>query len=332
MLRTGYSGDLEMALYDRKNYESTTGTFYTSSPPNNYATQVEATITGKVKGTEIRFASCKSNVGGIWEFVVDGDTANPVVISTFSDSFTVYAEQVIKSGLTDTEHTVVGTFKGADPNNPPTGSAQGWVYYNVDPVNWKNRWTFLGYRKEVVNSFSNGIMQLGYASNKEYAFQFTKNGYTHWFPEHNSIGTAFKKEEPQFLLDDTPIDFTTIVQGAFYEGKKFELIQKLYFKMPEIAENLGELYITHTIKDDGVVSVTCKFKFLQDMTVTTGYVFMLPIVAATINEMLSGIGNSKVSVDEPNYYFAEEQDKVFSFAGIDSRNPNLITAMTIDYP
>jgi hypothetical protein len=332
MLRTGYSADLGMTLFDKKNYESTTGTFVTSYPPNHYTTQVGATITGKAKGTEVRFASFKNNVGGIWEFVVDGDTANPVTISTFSPTNVAYQEQIIKSGLSDTEHTIVGTYKGADPNNPPAGTAQGWVYYNTDPVAWKNRWTFLGYKNEVVNQFTNGTMQLGFASNKEFAFHCVKNGYTRWFPEHEGIGTALKIAEPQYILDNQPLNLNNMAQGVFSEGKKFDLIQKLYFKMPEVAENLGELTIIHTIKDDGVVYLTSKFKFLQDFKINSGYVFMLPLVAATVREVMTAIGNSKISADEPNHYFAEEQDRVYSFAGIDSRNPNLITAMSIDYP
>lgn len=63
-----------LTAYENKNYETLTGTWVTTAPNAHYATSVGATMTTTVTGESIEFHFYGDNRGGIWEFVIDGDT------------------------------------------------------------------------------------------------------------------------------------------------------------------------------------------------------------------------------------------------------------------
>jgi hypothetical protein len=335
ILRSGYSGDMSMVIGDKKNADTRAGSWNTSTASNYYATASGATFTVTFTGSEVRFCSMTDNRGGLWQFVIDGDNANPVTLSVYSDVTNSSVTQLVKTGLTYGSHTIVGTFMGDDPSHVPSGGAgtsRGWVKMNTDPINKPLDWSIFGYKKEVVDSYSTGKLLLGYASNKEFAFSITKNAITQWFPEHNSIGTAFKVEEPKFLLDNVLLDFSSMPAGTFYSGNSFQLIQHVYCQIPGISGNIAELKITTKIDLNGVVSIAANMKILQDCTIS-GYGTMLPLQYDQINELYTGIGNYYANPgDDSTLYLPEEQDRVYSFCGVDTRNPNSIIAMTVDYP
>lgn len=332
LFREGYTADLASIMVDHDDAEDAserTGVWVTSGGANYYTTEVGATFTCTAKGSEIKMSFYADNRGGIWSIVVDGGA--PVVISTWASPTISINNISIITGLDPAvEHTVVGTFAGDDPAHAPTGGpSRGWLYVLTTAT---DRHSVMGYAVEVATSYSYGKMLLGQSTNKEFAFNITKDAISNYFPEHNGVGTAFAVSAPQFLLDNVALDFDAMVAGEFVVGDSFQLIQSVYCQFAGIVGNIAKCDIIITIGLDGVVSLSGHFEVLQDCTIS-GYSLMFPLVDAVIREFVSGIGTDRVSTaDESMYYYTSEEDKVFSFAGIDSRNPDCVSAMTIDNP
>lgn len=336
IFHTAFAGDVSTLSLYKNSTSSKTGTWTALDGSNNiYTTQVGATFTVQSKGERLELNHNSDNRGGVFEIVIDNDTVNPITISTYSSSASATKTQLLKEGLNpNVTHTIVGTFKGDDPNNPPSGgagTARGWIKDGVAPAN-QAHYTIIGGNKYNGTYLTNKML-LGYASNKEFAFSVEKNGDRQWFPEHNSTGTAFKLNEPKFILDGKELSFSTMVTEEIVKGVNFRLVQKVGCKLPTITDNIAEIEVVHNINIGGTLAVSGNIKFLQSCIVRNGYTMMFPLVTSTLNELVTGIGNSRVNVaDESVYYLPEEQDKVFSFCGIDSRNPDYISAVTFDFP
>src|SRR5699024_3430402 len=162
--------------------------------------QVGATFTKTMIGEKFEFNHYANNQGGIFEFIVDGDVENPVTVSTYSATTVSVKTSLIVEGLPFGEHTIVATFKGDDPDNPPSGdagSSRGWVAKRETSPK-----TYYSYKTQLTNY---RIQDLLFApSNKEFAFRTRKAGTAHayqFIPMHSGIGTAFKKVKPQFIAD-----------------------------------------------------------------------------------------------------------------------------------
>lgn len=313
------------------------GTWNTLSPPNYYTTQVGATFEGTATGDKIVFKHRKNTQGGILEVIIDGDTANPITVSTWAavDTGAVPFETVLKTGLANTSHTIVGTFKGADPAHPATladgvtpTTARGWIWSKpTDPLHT----TFRGYRTGVNNLYTHLLVD---HSNKEIVFNINYAGVNTWIPEHDGVAVAFNKSAPIFLMDDAPININTIPLNQWVEGKKFKLIQNNFIRTPlSGSTNLLEWNVTHAVGTDGVLSYNGFAKALAALRINLHYPLMLPVEYAQLNEVVTSIGNSKVSAnDGTDYYFPEETDEVTSVCFVSSAKPNLIAAGTITYP
>src|SRR5690606_2662933 len=93
------------------------------------------------------------------------------------------------------------------------------------------------------------------------------------------------------------------------------------------------LSITYSVSTSGIVGISGNIEYLKSVTVEKGYTFMLPMVFGTLKDLVSSVGALVVSTgDGTIHYFSEDGDLLHSFAGVDSRNPNLITAMTVESP
>lgn len=322
-------GDL---LMSESYAENLTGTWSTSSPPFYYTTQVGATFSANATGDKIIFRHRSNNQGGIWEFVVDGNTANKVTISTWAEVDPVVAvETVIFTGLANTSHTVVGTFKGDDPLHVPSGGAgtsRGWVWCKTtDPLHK----TMRGY---IANGNITYTQLLAEYSNKEIVFNLKYANVNQWIPEHDAKPVVFNKVSPMFLMDDVEINVGTLALYEWVVGTNFKLIQNNYIRTPESgATNLAEWSITHSIGIDGVVNYAGFAKALQNIRLNIIYALMLPVIYSNVNETLTSIGNSKVSTNDGiDYYYPNENDQLLSGCFINSSKPNYIAAGSIVYP
>lgn len=314
-----FVGDVGDLVISEKDIQAAdiTGTWNATSMTGNnwYTTQVGATFSGTVTGETIKLTSYTDDRGGIWEFVVDGDTANKATLTTWSSVATSSVQQVIKSGLANTSHTIVATFKGDDPAHAPSsgaGTGRGWAYVNTSLAGFA---TLLGCIK-ASNPESKRLLIDG--SNKEFAFSITYNGVTNWFPEHNGVGTAFKIDDIQFLVDNVPKDFNALADGAYVDFKSSLVInQHLYCVFS--GTNIAEVWISHYFNRDGAVKWTGKLKVLQAFKVEYGYPLMLPIANENFTEVTTGLYNNRVSdFGGTVYNFDEERDFVRSCVAVDA--------------
>lgn len=326
-----FVGELEEGIIDCANYSDTTGTWVTLYPPKHFTTEIGATFTAKVKGSTIVFVHFSDSRGGIWEFVVDGDTDNKVTVSTWAATDTVDEEDIIATGLDpNVEHTVVGTFKGEDPDHTPSESpARGWCNYKVPGMSYAN-YTIRGYDEGITNSKAASLMYA--ASNKEMALETCYNGTYNWIPDHG-VGTAFTAEPMKIIIDGAEIipgdwlDFG----WQWQDCDEIKIIQHLYGKISNT--NVAEITVTHYLTKDGVLSYNASFTALTDIDVNVSYPCMLVTDATVLNEFVTGILNSQVSSgDDTRVYFTTEQDKIHSACVISASNKNYIAAAKVEIP
>ena len=323
-----FVGSIDYALNDKDDASNLTGSWDIASPPFYYATGVGATFECTVIGTRIVFGHRAEDRGGIFEFVVDGDTLNPITISTWAlvDSGATPVYDIIKSGLTLGSHTVVGTFKGDDPLHAPDGGvSRGWVHY--EPASSTNG-SVIG---QVSDSNALTKIILDQTSNKEIAINMGYSGTNKWLPEHDTDPVAYNIDEPIFLLDDLEVDVTELTNNEFIEISNFKLIQYNKINYSEyVGVDLARFKTTHLIGIDGIVEYSGEIEALETVTYNIVYPLMLPVPEAGLNSALTSIGNYKVSADDStDYYFDDETDTTKSFCFIDETDTNYIGAGSI---
>ena len=333
-----YGGKITTSPEYLKSTDSKTGVWSSIDGSGNvYTTEVGASFTVQINGSTLQLNHMADSRGGIFRIVTDGDEANAVIVSTYSDT-TVVKNTIIATGLSNSLHTVVGTFMGADPNHTPTSTARGWIrddqtnHVSTDRYTMVGGLPFNGIYSSAVNK-----MLLGYGSNKEFAFNMTKNSEKHWFPEHNSQGTAFKSSEPVLIVDNQEFDFSNMEYDRLYSGVSLSFTQEVQCIFPSITNPLANMLISYEVGIDGVLSISGKMTFEQDVLVNNGYSLMMPLAWTTNNyvldEIVTGIGTvSKNKNNNSNEQFVTESDSTYSFASIGGANKDYIAAMSIDYP
>lgn len=330
----GFHGLLTTFPSDRKSTTSKTETWSAiDGSGNTFTTIIGATFTVTITGEQITFNHLADNRGGIFSIVIDGDAENPILVSVYSAT-TVVKNQIIAKGLSNTTHTVVGTFIGADPDNPPSGTARGWIRDDqTSPVS-NDRYTMIGGvpYNGVYNTPTNKML-LAYASNKGWAFNITCEGKTNWFPEHNGVGTAFDLAPKKIILDGKELNFEDMEVEKVYRGENFQLVQKVACRFPDVVGDIAELEVTYGVSRSGVVPMGGYLKALKPFVINNGYVGMLPLEQTVIDEFVSGIGTHVINAgDSSNLNLPNDKDQTFSFAGVDSVNKDYIAAVSIDFP
>ena len=329
----GFLGEVKTLAKYKASTSAKTGVWTSPDGSGNvYTTEVGATFTVNIQGEQIALNHLADTRGGMFSIVIDGDTSNPVFVSTYASS-TILKQTIVAKGLRDIMHTVVGTFMGNDPDNAPTSTARGWIRDDQSSPEQPERYTMIGGvpYNGVYNTVGNKMV-LAYASNKDWAFSLTKNGVTNWFPEHNATGTAFKIYDPRIIVDGEEIPFSDMVVEDLYQGKNVQFMQKVQCIFPGITDPLAEVEILFSIGLDGVVSISGYFKVLQDVLINNGYTFMMPIEQTIVDEFLSSIGTHVVNAGDNSNLNLTNDKYSFSFAGVDGVNKDIIGAVSIDYP
>lgn len=328
-LGKGFVGDISYALYSKADADTRTGTWDTATPPFYYATQVGATFTCNVTGTRILFGHRETDKGGIFEFVVDGDINTKKTISTWAavDTGAGVVYDVVADGLDFGLHTVVGTFKGSDPDHAPNGGVpRGWVHYSTaDPDDG----SIIG---QTGGSNVETKILLDTSSNKEIAINCKYNNITNWIPDHG-VGVVFNTSTPKFLIDGREIDVSVLTINEWIVCSSVQLIQNNYIEFPNFSgTHIAEWLVTHSIGIDGIVSYSGRLKALQSANLQIIYPLMIPQTQTGLNETLTSIGNSKVSAGDDTDYYYPESDQLLSGCFISSSLPNYIAAGTVVYP
>jgi len=312
-----------------KNYELVSGTIDTQYA-THWATK-GAKIKVTISGSEIYFRRFADNRGGLWRFIIDGDTANPIDVSVYKA--TSGTDDVkLKGSLEDKTHLIEAEFMGDDPANVPstgTGNSRGWLSYHATidtSKTFRAMFNNLNITKEkTLNSA---------LSNKDFAILCRKAGTTdefHFVPEHNAKGTAFKIVEPQFLLDGKLLNLTTMQIGVKVIGKQFTLLQSVYGRHPISGENLLRIDSTHDIKLNSTTHLMGKVSALVDVEIKDAYFLMLPVMNEVARRLKTSRYNSYPTIknDGTQTVLTAEQDDTTSYVYTSDINTNLFSALTI---
>lgn len=313
---------LAVHSFSEPSTDDLTGSWSTGSS-SWYTTQVGATISQTVVGSQIDVWIGTETRGGLWTFEVDGvETAQ---ISCYSSGSFSNQRVTIATGLDpDAEHAVVGTYSGDDPANPPSSNPSRGYIKLVAPKD-----TFTGYAPGAsaeTTVFAN-------LSNKEMAFSASKDGNNNWIPEHNSEGSAFQITPPSFYIDGKPVDLASEPIGTSVPiTRSFRFDQ--HFNGQIIG--LGDAYEFHTttaFSPDGAMDFDGTKRTLMAGTEITGYPMMIPGDSVAMDTFISGIGTEAVNLaDESKTYFVEESDSVYSACVVSTANSAVIGAGTLKNP
>src|SRR5690606_26886247 len=238
-------------------------------------------------------------------------------VSTYNPTIEYQKEQIIKDGLTNTTHTVVGTYIGNDPSNPnPTGNGRGWA-----------RW-LKGYEEGHIGNQLD-ILYSNITSNKDMAFGINAGTNTTWIPEHSGIGTVYQVEPPTIILDGQDFDINSLGDNVSVEFTDFKYIQNCVIRFPDVTGDIAELKFIHQFSKDGVLHYSGSLKALKDITIY-GYPAMLPLNQSLIKEAVTSLGASKISDSSNNEYYFEKGTYI-SAAGVSEDYPDFIAAVTVEY-
>lgn len=332
ILSESYVGSLTSSELPKEyvNYTKVSGTIDTQYA-THFGTEIGTKITVTISGSEIYFRRYGDNRGGVWEFTLDGDVDNKIKISTFKS--TAGTDDVkLFSGLTDTVHTIDGEFIGDDSQNAPSGGvSRAWLSFSSTTETTRTFSSRFVNKNIVREKNLNTAM-----SNKDFALRIRPKGSTgeyHFVPEHNAIGTAFKINDTKILLDDKPLDISSLPVGISQVGKNFKIIQSVYGKYPS-GDNLIRIDNIHAISLDGSVRLMGKIEVLKDIEIQDGYFLMLPVSTDVATRLKTSRHNNypTTKTDGSRTNLTNEKDDTTSFIFTSSTNTNLYSAMTVHDP
>lgn len=277
-------------------FDSQSGTFVTAQDPNHYATAVNSTLTYEFTGTGLTFLHLVENRGGIWEFVLDGDESTKVTISTFNSTLAQRFTSVYKN-LTRGTYTVVATFKGDDPENPPSsgaGTSRGWYKNNFQSLaniasagSIKGPFLVLDARSgKAIETTVTNILR-GF-SNKEFAFLVRQQGSSNarqWLPDHG-IGTTFgtvRVSVDGVDISDLPTtaNFLPFNVCNYYQ----DMIGKNTNDDVDLLKIKSSMNVTKYSVD-----LYQSFEWLENTDIDNGYINMIPMNRLFATDMLDSRG------------------------------------------
>lgn len=325
--------DMQPVLTGRQSADELIGNWNTSYPPSYYATTVGDTMKKEFIGDRIDFLSFGDNRGGVWEFILDENIENKVTVSTWQATSGAKPLVTLFENLENKKHTLIGTFKGDDPQNPPssgTGTSRGWTYYN-DGENGVNSF----YSYVTIPNVTPIVTPLFGSSNKEFAIEVRKKGTNypyHFCPYHDAV-TAFKIEEPIIKIDGELVNLKT---GDLYKDiNEVKITQRINAINPESDDVLAEVSTITVFRSDGTVSVDGKYIAKVDLDVNSAYGIMFMVDATFNTKLCSSINKTYLTSDTPvgtNLYLSEESDKTTSFISLSENHPNICAAVTFNNP
>ncbi|MBW3491126.1 BppU family phage baseplate upper protein [Bacillus sp. FDAARGOS_1420] len=318
------------------NYTSDTGAVQKANLPNYYTTTVGDTFTFTFDGTGFDFQHFTDNRGGLWEFKVDGTVVK--TISTHINDVPTnelkvnYGTRSVVRGLAKGTHTVVATFKGDDPANPPasgTNTARGWVKNDTGYAQAAEAHKTALVYDDLLNPVKEVDLLVPF-SNKEFAFRMKPNGSSvaaEWIPEHRAA-TVFKVSQ-KIYIDDKEINSWT-ADATVKEAQMVRVVQAMKgFHPSDLTNALCEIYSVHTVTNQGV-TFDIKIKWLQDTFIEDGYIAMLPGSRPFVEKLVDATGKSFDTIASDNSYKdVPNSEKMASYAML-NKEREYVVAMKIN--
>lgn len=291
LLRGGYAGsDASIESYFKP---TLTGSFVTATT-NSYTTSIGAFMSVTIKGTLIKFRHRKDTLGGLWSFTIDGGA--PILVSVYGSTVQNGVETTLASGLADVNHTVVGTFLGADPNNAPSGTARGWFVYDFATTGAPANSTFRAEGSDYYLPSSTVSDIISVASIPDFAISATRTGSgitADWVPEHAATGAC--RDITQALTVDgvvTSVNPADMASPIWFTDSVVFTQTYTAYSSNDIAGNfpMWDGVIEHRFDTNGLTITHSLDYAYGDVTVTSGYLAMLPSETDKADTMLNSNG------------------------------------------
>ncbi|MES9781159.1 hypothetical protein ABWK43_09790 [Bacillus thuringiensis] len=333
LVQGGRVGDLNTVYMtsDYKKYTSKNGNFNESFAPNCFATTIGDTMTLTFSGAEgLSFNHFKDNRGGRWKFTLSTDPFNPVYVSTYAATSQTTQASLFTDLDPTKSYTVVGEFVGDDPVNPPVGgTSRGWYCISTDN-NMNTKDTF--FLRKKTRSVVNYIEPLKSGSNKDFAFFLRRKGQTYpmqFFPWHSGVVTTLKKKDYDIYVDGILSNGIVTNAETINNISKVEIIQYVYCKLPDDPNNLGYLTSKYTFTKNGMVTINCSFKALEDLEIKTGYVNMIPVLSQFCKTLKTSLMTKYSTIaTSGSTNLIPEKDNVNSYIWGNGDRQDIVIAMT----
>lgn len=292
-------------------WNTATQSWYTTTVGDSF----EFTVQG---GSRIEMDMLAESRGGIWSVSTDG--GDPVVVSCWNATNDFGARRTIATGLDpNTTHTVVGTFMGDDPENPPSSSPSRG-YWHMSPG--------IVVFGDTVQPTTTVLAQ---ESNKEMAFTINTDGASNWLPDHGTPA-AHQITAPQFYADGVPVDLVGAAVGYGIAASTVDLRQHVTGRVDAVATDVVEVTTKHTLTTSGL-SFAGRMVAIHDVYIYAGYPLMMPGNMPLTDTFVTGLLNQHVNTGmEDNTYLRAERDAVHSGAVLSSTNPDVVAAATLANP
>ena len=317
-----------------------TGTWSGVAGQYDYATSVGATFTARLvlphTLNAINFAAYRDPRGGLWNFTLTGADGNAMTASSSTwGSGAATASRRLFSDIAAGTYTLVATFAGDDPANIPStgaGTARGWigrkdlggaVSVSHTLVTLTPTMTFT--REQRIAPVSNWDIALLVRPTGAASYE--------WVPEHSGINSSVLAENPKFYNGNTPLDMDAMLKNATVTiDGTFEMVQHIYGRhTSQPGVNLIEYWTSHRFHPDGRVTVTGKWKALQNLEIDGGYVLMLPVEGSVFDKVITSYGNTYANTADmygKRTFLRQEADTATSYVFASSLRKDLAIAVT----
>ncbi|MCK5600596.1 hypothetical protein KAR91_01935 [Candidatus Pacearchaeota archaeon] len=300
-----------------------TGTFITTTS-NSYTVTVNDTFDFTFRGTGFIFPHFADDRGGVWRFEVDG--AIVAEISTFSSSLiTTKIVEVVK-GLPERDHSVVATFLGDDPLNPPSGgggTSRGWFKYDYLAGGDITSATLISV-EDLIYKSGQGRDILSQNSINDFAIHAIRDddpaSTRTWVPAHGAETGAARDITTEVYLDGVLVDSDPSISLPDPVTVEEVQVLNLYkaFNTLDVAGTypLWIGYINLKVNKNGL-EITHTIELQGDVDIDVGYVTMLasdsdhvdtalfnqgekikPLSAIDLNTTVRVLNNSGCFVDQ----------------------------------
>ncbi|WP_211211836.1 hypothetical protein [Salinicoccus albus] len=254
------------------------GVFNEGSAPSTFTTAVGDSFNFEFEGSNLHFTSVVESRGGLWEFELSNGMKKN--ITCYNNNTTIVTRTVFED-LPHQKYKGKATFKGADPFNPPTSSARGYVHYKpADPTVYA-----LNHGKVSPLNHSTSKWVISPNSIPDFAINGTDVGNSNsgvWVPQHGSVknvslnvsGRIFADGEHEVFISGTE---KNTLEFDYKEVENVKISQTFRANNPNSNLEMWSHIVTHTISEvNPFLTITNNIEVLNDIFSNAGYLGMLP--------------------------------------------------------
>ena len=270
------------------------GTFNKKSPPNVYTTTIGDTFSFEFTGDMLSFMRYTESGGGVWEFVLN--TGQKRIISCYNGVGKT-VEDTIFENLPYGKYTCVATFKGDDPQNPPSSTpSRGYITLYPNKLTSYTGKTLS--KKISIMDEQTSKMLISQNSIPDFAISAKPNNTSYkseWVPMHGSVGGV--SLSPHIKVEADGIELINVAgvlpkDEFYYNVGSISINQSFLATNPNGTDgNMWKHFVSHTIsKRFPLLVINNRLEILQDTIIGNMYLTMLPVHSDNVSRLVLNNG------------------------------------------